>query len=116
MNEADRKRYAELKATPYFVARELGPDRWRASTDKGYLHASTEAELKGMYAALGVEVGDRVRALGFCPTGALDDNVTVPPGTEGTVSHVDDEQTIHVKWDNGRTLGLLSGLDKWERV
>lgn len=38
----------------------------------------------------------------------------VPVGTEGTVIHVDDVGTIHVKWDNGSMLGLVPGEDKYE--
>lgn len=45
---------------------------------------------------------------------SIDDNVTVPPGTCGTVTDVDDGGTIHVNWDNGRRLGLLPGRDEWE--
>lgn len=33
------------------------------------------------------------------------------PGTKGTVRFVDDMGTIHMKWDNGRTLGLIYGED-----
>lgn len=35
----------------------------------------------------------------------------VPPGTKGTVVYVDDMGTIHMKWDNGSTLGLIYGED-----
>lgn len=42
-----------------------------------------------------------------------DDNVTVPPGTEGTVDFVG--VNPHVQWDNGRSLALL-GRDRWERA
>ena len=59
--------------------------------------------------------GVRVRAVSFGP-GAVDDNLTVPPGTEGTVIHVDDAGTLHVSWDNGALLGLLPRCDKWEVV
>lgn len=46
----------------------------------------------------------------------IDDNVTVPPGTEGTVHHLDDTGTVFVKWDNGAGLGMLPGVDRWEQV
>lgn len=56
----------------------------------------------------------RVRAVEFGPSKSIDDNETVPPGTEGTVSFVDDFGTVHVDWDNGARLGLLPDHDKWE--
>lgn len=59
--------------------------------------------------------GVRVRAVSFGP-GCIDDNLTVPPGTEGTVIEVDGAGTLHVDWDNGRRIGLLPGHDKWEVV
>lgn len=37
----------------------------------------------------------------------------VKPGTTGTVEFIDDIGTIHMKWDNGRTLGLVYGEDKF---
>ena len=37
----------------------------------------------------------------------------VPPGTRGTVRMVDDAGTIHPKFDNGRTLGIIVGEDKF---
>lgn len=50
----------------------------------------------------------------------VDDPNPVPAGTQGTVTHVDHwgilerGANIHVAWDNGRTLALLSDLDKWK--
>lgn len=38
----------------------------------------------------------------------------VRAGSEGTVACVDDAGTVHVDWDDGRTLGLIPGADTWE--
>ena len=40
----------------------------------------------------------------------------VPEGTEGTVDRVDDIGTVHMKWDNGRTLGLVPGEDSFSVI
>lgn len=37
-------------------------------------------------------------------------------GTRGTVEYVDDMGTIHMKWDNGRGLGLVPGEDEFRRL
>ena len=37
----------------------------------------------------------------------------IMPGTKGTVVAVDDMGTIHMEWDNGRTLGLVPGEDEF---
>jgi len=55
------------------------------------------------------KVGDRVRI-----TGPMNDPDPVPVGVEGTVNWVGHWKTpltrqIGVKWDNGRTLGLIEG-------
>lgn len=57
--------------------------------------------------------GARVRAVRFGLDAAspIDDNQTVPSGTEGTVRNVDDAGTVHVKWDNGRSIGVLVAQD-----
>jgi hypothetical protein len=38
----------------------------------------------------------------------------IETGTKGTVRLVDDMGTIHVNWDNGRSLGLIVGEDSFE--
>lgn len=61
------------------------------------------------------KIGSRVRAIRWAPSEAIDDNITVPPGTEGTVTFTDDAGTVFVEWDNGRSIGLTI-QDKWEPV
>lgn len=55
---------------------------------------------------------DRIKKM--YPTGTrielistMDDMQGVEGGTQGTVTGVDDIGTIHMKWDNGRGLGLI---------
>ena len=43
----------------------------------------------------------------------MEDNWAVPRGTRGSVTQVDDAGTIHMKWDNGRTLPLRIGEDSF---
>lgn len=45
-----------------------------------------------------------------------DPYTALPPGIQGTVIMVDDLGTIHVKWDNGSTLGLIPGEDIYKIV
>lgn len=40
----------------------------------------------------------------------------VPSGTKGTVTHTDSLGTIHVKWDNKQTLGLIYGVDLFHKI
>lgn len=55
--------------------------------------------------------GDRIRCIEMRHDAG---GAGVAPGTEGTVQMVDDAGTIHVLWDNGSSLGLISeqGLDE----
>lgn len=41
---------------------------------------------------------------------------SIPSGTKGTVELVDDMGTIHMKWDNGRALGLIPEIDEFEII
>lgn len=45
-----------------------------------------------------------------------DKYLKLKPGTEGTVTYVDDRGTVFVKWDSGYTLGLLVGEDYFRKV
>jgi hypothetical protein len=40
----------------------------------------------------------------------------VEPDTVGTIIELDDGGVLNVKWDNGRTLGLIIGVDEFEFV
>jgi hypothetical protein len=46
----------------------------------------------------------------------MDDRQAPPVGTMGTIQHVDDAGTIHVRWDTGSGLGLIYGEDEFEIV
>jgi hypothetical protein len=54
--------------------------------------------------------GDRVRLIKM-----VDDPSPVESGTEGTVYHIGGG-VINVKWDNGRSLGLVEGVDEYEEI
>lgn len=45
---------------------------------------------------------------------AMDDMQGIEAGTKGTVTKVDDMGTIHMRWDNGRGLGLIPGEDDFK--
>ena len=45
-----------------------------------------------------------------------DDPRPIPPGTKGTVDHVDDIGTIHCRFDNGRYLGVVPGVDSFHII
>ena len=49
----------------------------------------------------------------------MDDPDPVEPGTLGTVikeNRVKGDKIIEVKWDNGRGLNLIEGIDKYEII
>ena len=45
-----------------------------------------------------------------------DDPCPIPVGTCGTVELVDDIGTIHCKFDDGRSLGLIPGKDSFHII
>ena len=54
--------------------------------------------------------GDRIELVDM-----PDDPDPIPFGTKGTVLYSDEKVgQIGVKWDNGRTLFLLIGVDSWK--
>jgi len=55
--------------------------------------------------------GTRVRLVS-----CSDPYTTLPRGTYGTVRFIDDVGTVHVAWDNGATLGMVRGYDRFEVV
>jgi hypothetical protein len=58
-----------------------------------------------------VDPGTRIELI------SMDDPYTkLEPGLKGSVIHTDDLGTIHMKWDNGSTLGLIPGEDRYKVI
>jgi hypothetical protein len=55
------------------------------------------------------KVGMRIRMLSM-----NDEEHPVDQGLEGTITHIDGLGTIHVRWDDGRALGVIPGLDEYQ--
>lgn len=45
---------------------------------------------------------------------SMEDQNAIDTDLEGTIENVDDLGTLHVKWDDGRMLGVIPGFDKYE--
>lgn len=45
-----------------------------------------------------------------------DEYTNLRPGDRGTVTYVDALGTVSAKWDNGSTLGLVPGVDRFHVV
>ena len=52
----------------------------------------------------------------LCCDSMPDDPKPIESGTFGTVVGVDDAGQIMMKWDNGRTLSLIPGVDSFHTV
>ena len=52
----------------------------------------------------------------LCCDSMPDDPRPIEPGTLGTVAGVDDAGSIMMKWDNGRSLSLVPGVDSFHIV
>lgn len=67
---------------------------------------------------------ERIKTLKECyPAGTRvrldrmgDDPDPVPNGTKGTVVTVDDIGTVHVNFDNGRSLGMCPEVDLFHKI
>jgi len=55
------------------------------------------------------KVGMRIRMIEMG-----DDANPVDEGLEGTIRHIDDIGTLHVKWDDGRYIGVIPNLDVYQ--
>ena len=55
--------------------------------------------------------GDRIEFIS-----SSDSYTRLQPGTLGTVSMVDSMGTVHVRWDDGSTLGMIPGEDQFRLI
>ena len=119
----------------YSVSMQTGNPIWNESPDLGYTYRKQVAEtIKNKLVELGngnlevVEynpnwwkmangggvdsrlVGKRVRLI------EMQDPYAVPSGTLGTIRFIDGIGQIHVNWDNGSSLALIPGEDKYEII
>ena len=73
---------------------------------KGFLSQKQVEKVKEQY-----PVGTRVELI------HMDDPYApIEPGIQGTVESVDDAGTLHMRWDNGRTLGIVPGEDQFKVI
>ena len=73
---------------------------------KGFLSQKQVEKIKEQY-----PVGTRIELI------HMDDPYSpIKPGTQGTVDSVDDVGTLHMQWDNGRTLGIVPGEDQFKVI
>ena len=46
----------------------------------------------------------------------MEDTHPVPSGTKGVVSFIDDIGPLHIDWENGSSLALVYGVDKFNVI
>lgn len=85
----------------------------RLDEGKAYLEVRRRAEIERRKATL--KIGSRVRAVRWAPSALIADSRTVPPGTVGEVTGIDDAGTVFVNWVNGARLGITTE-DDYEEV
>ena len=69
-----------------------------------------EEQRKAAMTSLNYPPGTRLELI------SMDDPQPILPGSRGTVDHVDDMGTIHMRWDSGRSLGLVPGEDSFRKL
>ena len=52
----------------------------------------------------------------ICLDSMENDPFPIPPGSKGTVDFIDDAGNLIMKWDNGRSLSLIPGEDKFHVI
>jgi hypothetical protein len=73
---------------------------------KGFLSHNEIERVKEEY-----PVGTRIELI------RMDDPYApIKSGMKGTVESIDDIGTLHMKWDNGRTLGVVPGEDSFKVI
>lgn len=90
---------------------QLTVNQWVVGSSPTLGAMMIDPETRELYKESYYLLGKRVRLL-FMP----DDPCPIEPGTIGTVDHIDDIGTVFIKWDNGRSLGLVPGIDSWEYI
>lgn len=52
----------------------------------------------------------------ICVDSMEDDPCPIESGTVGTVEIIDDIGTVHCRFDNGRHLGVVPGVDRFHKI
>ena len=60
---------------------------------------------------MSIEKGDRIEL-----EHTSDEFTDLKPGDQGTVTMIDAMDTVHMRWDNGSTLGMIPGEDRFKVI